>query len=360
MRKKIKHIITGLFILILIIPIIFIIYFSFTDFKPENMISLSVQGNPSDSLITAPEISILTWNIGYAGLGCEMNFFYDGGKKVRPEKKYFTRCLSEIIKFLSQNNNADFIILQEVDKFSKRSYYKNETEEISGSLPDFENVFAVNYDVKFVPVPFLKPMGRVVSGLMNLSRYKSFLSFRNSFPGKYSWPKNLFMPDRCFILQRFKTIFGNELVLINTHNSAFDDGSLRENQMNFLRNVCLNEFEKGNFIVAGGDWNLNPPCFDPSTISSGDFPVKNDFKNINENFLPPAWNWAFDPTTPTNRNVKKAYKKGETPTTIIDYFLISPNMKIIETKTLNESFSCSDHNPVFIRLKFCRQDTVSR
>ena len=72
------------------------------------------------------EFTFLSWNIGYAGLGKEMDFFYDGGGKVRPSKEQFENYLSGIKKTLKENNKVDFIFLQEVDISSKRSYYVDE------------------------------------------------------------------------------------------------------------------------------------------------------------------------------------------------------------------------------------------
>jgi endonuclease/exonuclease/phosphatase family metal-dependent hydrolase len=46
------------------------------------------------------------------------------------------------------------------------------------------------------------------------------------------------------------------------------------------------------------------------------------------------------------------YVKGETFETVIDGFLISPNLEIINTKTHDLGFKNSDHNPVTVTLKF--------
>ena len=66
------------------------------------------------------------------------------------------------------------------------------------------------------------------------------------------------MLDRCFLLSRLALPDGKELVLINTHNEAFDDGSQRNQQMAVLKELMLKEYEKGNYVITGGDWNLNP------------------------------------------------------------------------------------------------------
>ena len=54
---------------------------------------------------------------------------------------------------LQQNDSLDFIFLQEVDKKARRSFHENQVEMLAELMPAFESVFAVNYDVKFVPLP---------------------------------------------------------------------------------------------------------------------------------------------------------------------------------------------------------------
>ncbi|MFH0843373.1 MAG: hypothetical protein V1903_12250 [Bacteroidota bacterium] len=69
-----------------------------------------------------------------------MDFFYDGGTKViTPEKN----CLEDIFgieDFLTKYDTIDFILLQEVDRDSKRSYRIDQYEKIASSLSDHNPV----------------------------------------------------------------------------------------------------------------------------------------------------------------------------------------------------------------------------
>jgi len=105
--------------------------------------------------------------------------------------------------------------------------------------------------------------------------------------------------------------------------------------------------------MIGGDWNLNPPDFDVTQFKNGDLPSFNSVGSIESELLPATWTWAYDKNTPTNRQVDQPYQKGVTPTTILDYFLLSPNIELLEIKTIDLHFEHSDHNPVkiVIRLK---------
>jgi endonuclease/exonuclease/phosphatase family metal-dependent hydrolase len=138
-------------------------------------------------------------------------------------------------------------------------------------------------------------------------------------------------------------------VLINTHNEAFDNGSQRKQQLALLKETMMSEFTNGNYVVVGGDWNLNPLGYEPSSLTTGDH-GRTIEPAIEKDFLLEDWNWVFDPSTPSNRNVDEAYTKGSTPTTIIDFFVVSPNLTVLEIRTLDLGFQWSDHNPV--RMKF--------
>ena len=180
-------------------------------------------------------------------------------------------------------------------------------------------------------------MGKVESGLLSLTRHTPARVDRYSFPGNYSWPMRLFMLDRCFLVQRHPLSDGHELLIINTHNSAYDDGSLRRQQMSYLRDFLLNEYRKGNYLIVGGDWNQTPFGFNPE-LPSHRFDTMN-LTYVEKDFPAPGWNWAFDPDLPTNRRVAVPYDKATSLTTVIDCFLLSPNIGIEEVETIDLIFN---------------------
>jgi endonuclease/exonuclease/phosphatase family metal-dependent hydrolase len=321
-----------------------------TEFKPDNVEDLQPSGFGFAETIDRTGLSLMIWNIGYSGLGREMDFFYDGGKMVRPEEKIFLDYQNGMINFVESKNDVDFILLQEVDQSSKRSRFFDQTILIDRTLSEHTSVFAKNYNAPFVPLPVSKPLGKVVSGLMSFSVFQPVVSKRIAFEGNFPWPKRLFMLKRGFIMQHFATDFDRELVIINTHNSAFDDGQLRERQIKSLRTYAQKEYEKGNFVVVAGDWNMNPPGFSAQQISNGDLGAGNSLGNIPKTFMPEEWQWVFDKQIPTNRYLDIPYIKGKTQTTVIDFFLVSPNVFIEKVETVDLGFGYSDHNPVIMKI----------
>lgn len=348
--KILKKILKLLIILVIIAVLGFIgliVYALITDYKPKEQEIISQSEKPSilkDSL----GITLLTWNIGYAGLDKDMDFFFDGGTKVITPETNCIENLKEIGEFVKRNDSIDFIFLQEVDRHSKRSYNLDEFDTLLNKLHNHSSFFAKNYDVFFVPKPVSNPMGKVRSGIATFSKYASSTSIRYKFPGDFGFPTQLFWLDRCFLVNRYPLESGKELILINTHNEAFDEGEIRKAQMEYLKVFILNEYNKGNFVIAGGDWNQCPPDFKPAFQ---DNKVNVSQMVMPSDYLPSEWKWVYDATTPSNRTVIAAYDPETTTTTVIDFFLLSPNIDAGFVKCINLGFKNSDHNPVILNVK---------
>ena len=324
-----------------------IVYATITDYKPDVQ-TIVYEGETSDVFADSALIDILIWNIGYCGLSADMDFFYDGGKMVRTSLEQTKKNINSVKDFLIKNDTIEFILIQEVDKKAKRSYKTNQYDSLKFLLHDHMAFYGKNYDVFFVPLPFTNPLGSVDAGLGTFSKYKPTSSVRFSFPGNYDWPKGLFMLDRCFLVNRYKVSNGKELLVINTHNSAYDDGSLRSQQMKYLKDFLFSEYEKGNYIIVGGDWNQSPANFQPDFVHNFD---TINHSEIADDYLPESWNWIYSNKVPTNRRLLKPYIKNATMTTVIDFYLISPNIEKLSIETIDLDFKNSDHQPVIAKIK---------
>jgi len=327
-----------------------IAFLMITEFKPPRRTVAEIKGSAGTMEPAQREFTLLTWNIGYAGLGAGEDFFYDGGRSVMPGREQSNRYLEGICNMLGANDTVDFIFVQEADRHSKRSWYRDEVEEIKAVLPGHAMAWAVNYDCRFVPMPPFSPMGRVVSGLATWTKFKPEKAETVYFDAYFPWPKRIVFLKRCFITLRFRAGNGHDLVIINTHNSAYDSsGILRRRELEMLDSAMMSEYRKGNFVVAGGDWNINPRGFREAMFPSGDPAVGAD--TTNEQAFVPGWQFAFDPSGPSNRNVNMPYKKGVTKATIIDFFVVSPNVEVLGVKKIPADFAFSDHEPVIMKIK---------
>jgi len=327
-----------------------LIYASINEFKPADVTFLNTSGSSGKKLSdSTKKISIISWNIGYAGLGKEMDFFYEEGKMVRPSKKMNKKYFAGIAEFIFENKAIDFFLFQELDLDSKRSYHFNQYESISNLLKNHTSVFANNYKASYIPIPLSEPMGKVNSGMATFSKFTPLESKRISTPGSHAWPKSLFILKRCLIYTTFQVENGKRLVLINLHNSAFsDEDALRKQEIDLLKDLLLEVYENGNYVIAGGDWNQNP-----ATIKTFRFEKYAGRKNwpIDADYLPHDWNWVYDPSLPTNRNVNHPFQINETKTTLIDFFVASPNIEVLNIETIDLEFENSDHLPVRIEIK---------
>ncbi|MCB0570182.1 MAG: endonuclease/exonuclease/phosphatase family protein [Phaeodactylibacter sp.] len=330
------------------------------DWQPEEKVKLEPYQQASQQEIGDSVLSFTTWNLGYGGLGEESDFFYDhgnmffsAGRMVRPPRALADKNIAGDTLF-ARSARSDFFLFQEVDFKAKRSYYINQFKGIQSVLPEYCAYFAPNYKASRVPIPLMEPWkayGEVLSGLGTYARFQPIESVRLQLPGAFSWPTRIFQLDRCVSLHRFAVAGGKQLVVANIHLSAYDaDGVLKKEQMAFLRGLILEEYDKGHYVVIGGDWNLCPPYFRFDGFMPGNSQGYSQI-NISPDWAPEGWHWAYDPALPSNRKIRTPYKAGETFVTTIDFFLTSPNIRLRAIKGIDQQFRYSDHQPVWMEVE---------
>ena len=324
-----------------------------TEFRPEDESGLSAYGTMSKELNPGDTISVMTWNIGYAGLGEEEDFFMDGGKRSRPDSvEEVTANLEGIENFILEQN-PDIAFFQEVDADSSRSYYIDETKQIESVTPDYVHSYAQNFKVAFLPYP-IPPMGKIDSGIQTVSRYGVTEAWRYQLPIPFTWPVRAFNLKRCLMLERIPIAGSDkELVLVNLHLEAYDSGEGKIAQTKALTDILEAEYEKGNYVIAGGDFN--------QTFSSVDlsrFPVlSEDYWApgiIEESDFADHWQLLMDDSEPSCRSLDKPYVAGSDPKEfqhyVIDGFIVSDNIEVEDLSTINLGFKNSDHNPVTMQV----------
>ncbi|MDR2478747.1 MAG: endonuclease/exonuclease/phosphatase family protein [Treponema sp.] len=367
MKKIIKRIVIGIIAAIGLVIIFiggFIAVLTAAEYRPANIEEVELrysadnapQFSDADRPPAVPALarlarnqpfSILSWNIGYASLDESQDFIMDGGRGVRPaDSANVRRNLGGIGGFLS-GAGCDIALLQEVDAASRRSYYVDQTADLARRLSG-TSAFAANFRCIFVPVPFPEFIGRVSSGLLTLNSFETGQALRISLPSPFSWPVRAANLKRCLLVSRMPIAgTGAELVLVNLHLEAYDTSGGREAQTKALLDFLYSEYAKGNYCIAGGDFNQNFPGIDAER-----FAVKNSAffvpGTLNPGLLDPGWRFAADTQTPTSRLLNEPYsgRPDETQLYIIDGFIISPNVELIGTRTFDMGFKYSDHHPV--------------
>ena len=178
--------------------LIFLLTAVITDYRPaerevlQDLSGLSDTGasdisGDGSAEILPDSLTILCWNIGYGGLGNDMDFFYDGGTQVRTSRERTQANIDGIIAEI-RRHSPDIILLQEVDECSRRTYRINEVEMLRGAFLDYHIFLGYNYKSFFVPIPLKAPMGRVASGVVLMSRIAPEEAVRWQYPSRFPWP----------------------------------------------------------------------------------------------------------------------------------------------------------------------------
>jgi endonuclease/exonuclease/phosphatase family metal-dependent hydrolase len=332
--------------LLLLIVALYLAFMTATDYRPPAELALETGNNAAAVLARGTPFSVLTFNIGYCGMEAGADFFMDSGRGSRGRSREQTRRNLERIAAFLDREKADLLLLQEVDRRASRSFQVDERRELERRFAGYGSVFALNYKVPWVPVPLLHPMGAVQSGLLTFSRFRVRSALRRRLPGQEGWPRQLAELDRCALESRLPLAGGGELVLFHLHLSVFDKGGrIRRQQLAYVRERLLAEFQKGNHVIAGGDWNHGLPGSDPKRFPASR-PRSRWYMELPPDFTPPGFRWALDPTVPSVRSSASPYRRGESFVAVIDGFLVSANVEVRSVGTRDLGFENSDHNPV--------------
>lgn len=320
-----------------------------------------------NKLQTNTTYSAATYNVGFGAYNQKFSFFMDTGKMKDGTKTQGKYGKAENEAAVLQNTNgeintmkkinADFMLFQEIDVDSSRSYHVNQVKKMSQNFANYEKIFANNFHSPYLLYPLNDPHGAVQSGLLSLSKYPVEQATRRKYPVSISFITKFTDLDRCFTVMKIPVTNGHKLILINSHMSAYDKGGkMRVKQLKLLNSVMESEYKKGNYVIVGGDFNHTfgrkmlthfksqqeiPDWV--SVLSSKD--LAPDIRMVhakNENIVP------------TCRGTDMPYQKGKTYTTVIDGFLVSKNVQAT-SENINTEFAYADHNPVKLSFKLLNQ-----
>lgn len=349
MKKLLKVIAVIILALILIIAAMLGVL-SAAEYRPADVETVAADPGAEALLETGTELTLVSWNCGYGALGDNADFFMDGGKSVYTADRARVEQNLDGIREALKSLDPDLAVLQEVDVNSSRSYGQDERTVLREAIPGASEAFAYNFNTLYVPYP-VPPIGHVESGLYTLSRAKARTAERISLPCPFSWPIRLVNLKRCLLVSRFPVKgTDRELVLVNLHLEAYDSGEGKEAQTRQLVSFMQAEYEKGNYVIAGGDFNQRFTNVDQSAypVYEGMWqPGEIDADAFGENFALLA-----DNTVPTCRSLDRAWAGAEKEGFqfyLIDGFIVSANVRTDEVKTLDLGFAFTDHNPVQLR-----------
>jgi endonuclease/exonuclease/phosphatase family metal-dependent hydrolase len=373
MLKIIKVLAIVLAIWFLVVVVVFGGYFGYVAlsyYRIDDNLALSVEGNAESKVKLGGEYSLMSYNVGFGAYSPEYTFFMDEGQMTNGTKTVGVHgkgiSYSDVKKNVDgqesviKAQSTDFVFLQEVDKEADRSYKINMYEQFTKALPTYSNVYASNFHTAYLFYPFNDPIGATKdAGILTLSKYKIESSVRRSLPLSDSFISNLFDLDRCFSVS-YLPIEGSDkkLTLINIHMSAYDEGgTVRTKQLEMLNTFLATEKANGNYVIVGGDFNhcLIADDFDTDEEALTYFAsqqvtpdwVKGSILHNAE--LTAGYQIYANKSISTCRGADMVYEEGVTYTTVIDGFIVSDNISVINENTIDTNYLYSDHNPVKIK-----------
>ncbi len=351
MKKLFSFLFKLIGILILAVAILFG-WLTVTEYNPAPVEDVQVTNAGDDHLLgPGAELSVLSWNVGYGGLGKDSDFFMDGGKNSKSADETTVKLYLSGISSTIAETDPDLILLQEVDINSSRTYGIDERGYLEAGMNC--DSFALNYSCPFVPIPF-PPIGKVNSGLFTATADLTIeKAERISLPCPFFWPSRIANLKRC-LLVNYLPIDGSDkrLVLVNLHLEAYDSGEGKIAQTKQLREFITGEYEKGNYVIAGGDFNQVFPG--SLELYPNTHPENWEPGVLDDDLLPEGWTLAYDLSTPTCRLLNQPYDPADTEGTqyyVIDGLILSPNVELKSVETLDVGFTCSDHNPVRLEVR---------
>lgn len=324
------------------------VFFSYSRIPDNTPVEVLTTGT-EEKLQTGKTYTALIQNIGFGAYTPEFTFFMDGGTQSWAESPESVMDCVETAGETAASYDPDFILFQEVDFDSTRSYHIDQKQMLLERFANYSSAFAVNYHSAFLMYPFTQPHGASNSGILTLSRYNMTDSLRRSLPISESFSKFLDL-DRCYTVSRIPVENGKELVVYNVHLSAYGGSDeIRAAQMGMLFEDMEAEYEKGNYCVCGGDFNHDFTGDSTQKLNGGqtvDFGWAQPFP---EEMLPECITRCvdYDALNPTCRNCDIPYEEGNF-TIIVDGFLVTQNVKTVRVENVDTGFAYSDHNPVVL------------
>lgn len=366
MAKHLKKILiaTGvLLVALMLVAVGYVIYAAASYSRMEDNLKIAVKGNSDKMVEVGKEYRIITYDMNFGAFGKDFSFFAERGKLndgTKLKGKYGKGISkSEVLHnsngavSIVSNLDYDFVFVQSADEDGNRSYHINQAELIKNSLPDYESVYAKNFHSAFLYYPIKDPHGKNDSGILTLSKFHIEGAVRRSLPVAEDVTKYI-DTDGCFVVNRL-AVEGKELVLVDLRLAAYDkDGEVRKEQFAVLCEFLEAERQKGNYVIAGGNFNCDicdsagkfeaEQAMPDNLIQIGELPDGYSIAYADDKYKVPSW-----------RSAAMPYVKGESFTAITDGFIASDNIEVTRTVVLDTDFMFSNHNPVIMNFKLKEQ-----
>lgn len=294
------------------------------------------------------ELAVLTWNLGYGGLGADSDFIADGGKSFfPPSPQAVSRNIAGIVQTV-KSIDADVYVFPESAKPSPLNFWRDLQGALRGTMPHTARVFSADILTRWAPWPL-----RFEHGMAMYSR--KFVGMLNVEPLTREPDKIAGVISRDYSVRiiRVQVEGKSDWVILGVHLAAFDKGAdVRRKQLAEVMRYAKVLHEQGSPVIVAGDFNmvLAQTCFRTTTEPK----YIEWIHNFPMDALPAGWRIGADPRTPTVRTNERPYRAGENYTTVVDGFIVSPDVDIESVTTRDLGFAFSDHQPVLLKARRAR------
>ena len=123
---------------ILVVAIVYVSYVFISYSRIDDGQQLIPAGSPKHTVAQAgKEYTALSYNVGFGAYTPDFTFFMDGGKSSwAKSKESVVDCINGAASVLREHD-PDFMLIQEVDFDSTRSYHVNQQEMFENAFPDY-------------------------------------------------------------------------------------------------------------------------------------------------------------------------------------------------------------------------------
>ncbi len=345
----------------------------FTNWYPADTQTEAIQKSGKAPRLQAQQkVKILSWNVQYMA-GKDFIFFYDDGAEVaknvatRPSKAAIQKTLKEVAKVIIAEN-PDIVLLQEVDEGAARTDYQDQLEALLLLLPDEYKVSTSAFYWKSLFVPDPNVAGSAGMKLSIISKYNIKSATRHALPlieyenlpfnrKAYEWIKQQFYIKRAVQEVILPVEGGQDLVLFNTHFSAFAQGSnTMQKQVMKAKQLLDNASTKGYPWIFAGDLNLLPPgnSFKKlSPLQQAAYQEKTEIEVLFKKYN------AFPSQAQADSSEASKYfthfpndPRAKSPDRIIDYIFYAPNIQPLQAFVKQENtLQISDHLPLIMEFQ---------
>ena len=282
------------------------------------------------------KIKILTYNLGNVVYG--ENFYFDGKRNDINYKNLFPSNKKEVFNNIYGqmeiigNNNPNIILFQEISKLSFSNYFSNPYKKYKQKLNEYNSIYFSNYNLFGI---LNHGKSTFVKGTFDSEVLKAPYRIEGVL-------NNYFGSNKSYILSRIKINSNDkELIIINIHFTAFrKNNEIRLKQLNYIFDIACEEYKKGNYVIIGGDFNMN-------LVANTKVHKKSNLPKSFLSRLSNEWNIKCDGKTVRDLSVRLEENDDER---VYDGFICSDNIQVISVKSF-ENFSYSDHSPVLMEFK---------